>query len=206
MKQIDASIPIGVIVDTAKLLVEYPNEIKAHKAAGVVSAAVSLSCHRQDTKKLIGAAGSMHKALYAIARQMGAVAGYQLEYERVMEPEIPALAIPVGGQRAFVSRPNWPQEAIASVIERMATEMFGGNRVVRFVNGDNSTVIEILIPAGTLDPQVRVDLQEALGKIWHAIGRAQGRMITVKLAETFDLEVEAQPRTADGRYVKERRR
>lgn len=195
-----------MIVDTAKLLVEYPNEIKAHTAAGMVSASVCLSCHPRDTKKLIGTGGTMHKALATVANRMGAMSGFELEYERVMEPTVPAIEFQAGSGRGFVARPNWPQGMILSVVERMATAMFGPNRVVKLMNGESSSVVEILVPAGVLDPGTRVELQEALGKVWHAVGRAQGRMITVKLAETFDLEIEEQPKTADGRYVKERRR
>lgn len=206
MKQIDASAMVTVITDLAKLLVEYPLKVEVHAAAGSASVTMSLGCHAVDACKLIGQAGTMHKALGYLAHRMAARAGYALEYERLRDPSGPGLGQVTRSPHRFVSRENWPQATILATVERMATELFGANRAVNLVNGDNTSTIEILVPAGTLDPQDRVELQEAMQRIWHAIGRAQGRILNLRLAETYDLEVEEQPRTADGRYVKERGR
>lgn len=204
MKQIDSA--VGTIEDLAKLLVSYPEHVKAQRACGETSAIIALRCHGQDVKKLIGTGGVMHKALRKLAARMGETVGIDLQYERVIEPEGGVLPVPSGNQRGYVSRENWPQGMILSLVERTATALFGPNRVVKLVNANTSSVIEVLLPAGMVDPQDRTELQEALDRVFHGIGRAQGRLLSVKLAETFDLEVEEQPKTADGRYVKERRR
>ena len=204
MKQIDSAITI--IEDTAKLLVSYPEQVRAQTATGEASATVALRCHGQDIKKLVGSGGVMHKAIRKLADRMGAMVGIDLQYERVVETGAGAIPLPSGNQRSYVARENWPQGLILSLVERTATAIFGPHRVVKLVNGNSSSVIEILLPAEMVDPQDRVELQDALDRVFHGIGRAQGRLLSVKVAETFDLEVDEQPRTADGRYVKERGR
>lgn len=202
MSKIDPEREINLVMGLVRGMVEFPQHLDVQSGVGETAVEVSLRAHGVDSSKLIGKSGVIHRALVAVAEELGNQAGYRLRYGYLREP-VEGRQLKFGGlktEHRFTAKENWNAEKIGPVMLAVLKALFANVRVCRIdLEEAHSSTYEILIPDHSKRDKGYV--LDALAKLYDAIGRANGRLIALEFVAMKEEAEEKQPESPRGRYA-----
>lgn len=152
---------------------------------------VRIQGHATDTPRIIGEDGEMFRSLAKIAQAIGRRHDVGVIFSDVQQPVI-------GEEKPyprFEAKADWPRETLLMHIKQASAAVFFYPKITHEDINEKETVVQIQVQEeiGTVKK-----LREALPVVFNAIGRMNGRILTVIVSQA-----EAQPGRADGRHAKE---
>lgn len=181
-----------------RFMCEHPQDAHVKITTLSTAAVIQIQAHCSDTRRLIGKHGRNFEALAYILKMVGRGLGFQ----RVNVPQISEPR--VGKPKDFVFKPraDWPREQLIALVTDTMEACFHGSTVELLTvpkNEDTGMTTLVVARIGGKAPEELVEPNEYFGRIFDAIGRTQGRAmsLTLEAAEAED----QQPETAAGRFT-----
>ena len=182
-------------------LVAHPENLRIEYRALTASLTIMIQADTGDTPRLIGEQAQNYRALCAIMAAVGAAAGYRVAIPPIQEPVIGAPS-----RYRFEPNPDWPKERILKLLRDVAEAVFahsGGMECMEFDDPANGiTTVEVHV-SRLENPKVVDVLRPAIGRMFDAIGKANGHLLAVDIIQSAD---PGQPDSADGRFTKQLKR
>lgn len=164
----------------ASLIITRPEELAYHSDHGQDGkVAFVVYPPAEDAAKLIGARGVMFHSFRSVLQQIAGKHGLKVHYTL----ETANRELPKTTATPFVSRPDWPEAKLREAFEETCEAMFDYPHTIKWENIRDRTQVSITLSP---DEPVRIpdpELKDAIGKIIHACGRANGRMIYIESME-----------------------
>jgi len=175
--------------ETARMVSKILSGIAIHKDSVKISveqlarsAVICAQVHSADMPRAIGRGGAHIKALTKIVGDIGLTSGVPLKI-RLLEPE--------AGQRdrysPFQPKEEWDGKSAHELLTQVASAAISGGAVVERNDGANAVTEFVVKPMRRQPAREFEELIAALNVLWNAIGRAQGRIVTVSGGEPVSL-------------------
>lgn len=177
-------------------MVAHPEHLDLGVRALSASVSFSLRAHAADTPLLIGEGAANYRALMTLAVAMGGKAGYRVSMGPIREPEFGKPSF-----YRFQPRQDWPRDRLRKLLDDVVGAIFIGEHTVEVDDNDagGMTTWEVFVQGGQ-KPGLTAAVGPAIGRIFDAMGKSNGRLLAVDLLQSLE---PLQPDTAAGRYVDE---
>jgi predicted RNA-binding protein YlqC (UPF0109 family) len=138
---------------------------------------IKVQVHRGDMSRVIGSGGSHAQALTRLVQMIGQKRGVVVNM-RMLEPEIGEK----DKYQPFEPREQWPKERAEAIMRDIAEAVFDhAVKVEAFDGEDYMSIIEVTVSSRE-NRQLVTLLQETVTPLFNAIGKANGRHLTVNIA------------------------
>lgn len=150
---------------------------------------ISVQAHRDDHPRLVGSRGTHIMAIQTLFAFIGRRAG------RVVRV---TLLEPATGEKLplepYVENPKWKPEPMRKLLGAVASAVFGEGEVTLTVNAVGEMTVFEIAPKQAISQLMRdAEIEKAFHLIFHAIGKAQGRIVHVQLATGQPAECDGAP-------------
>lgn len=154
----------------------HPEDRKLNLSSLGRSWTISVRLHQADQPRAVGAKGSHVRALTDLVNRIGRRAAIPISF-RLLEPEVgkPERHAPFSGQE------DWDHEGVRELATDICNSILKYPVEVTSFDGDNFNS-NLEIAADMREPQEAIDdLNAIITPLFNAIGKAQGRLLTVDL-------------------------
>ena len=183
-------------------LVMRPSDLRLESDTVTNTLTVSVSCHAEDAPRIIGKAGSHHKALLRIARAIGERERLRV-YVEVSAPRMTHQQIERREHWGFEPDPNWPRKGITRLLAQTCRMVFGDCMELESTDdeGQNKTMFAVSVSAH--EPlELVLAMVSDLNTLFNAIGKRNGRLLQIDVTPKLEPE-KKQPKSAAGRFARE---
>jgi predicted RNA-binding protein YlqC (UPF0109 family) len=161
----------------ADLVVDHPDKLKVSQEISSDGRDVAIVAKPAtgDDGKLIGGKGVMFHSMRSMLLQFAAKHRISIHYRLDTERPGPRIKEP-----RYCERADWPKELLMEKLGCVCDAAFNYEWAMDVEHGADKTQIKIALHP---DEPVRIpdaEIQDALSRIWHAAGRARGRLIYVE--------------------------
>jgi len=156
----------------AQAMTARPREIQVKIVELPRKLSMTVIPHIDDYGKLIGSRGVMFQAMDLLFRKIGSAMQMEVTYAVVKPGGIESPERP-----KFCPASNWDNEPVRKLLERIsaALHLSPGQVTANDIDITTTLICSIDMDASRMDAPVLRQLFAALGVIFHAIGKAQGR-------------------------------
>lgn len=137
---------------------------------------LAIQVHKGDMPRVLGKSGAHIKALETLAAAIGASGGVTIRL-RLLEPEVGEP----DRYEQFRPAENWNSSHVVLLLSDLVEAIFGSSKVEIFDGEDCTSALEVTI--ATRENKAVIDaIGNALKVLFKAIGRANGRILTLDIA------------------------
>jgi predicted RNA-binding protein YlqC (UPF0109 family) len=163
--------------------------------SGVLS--IRIRCHQGDVGRVIGTRGAHVNALKVLALLYGQKHKLRVDFMPIEE----SVQGKSDRYSKFKASTEWRKAELLGLLEQVAWNIFKADAAVAIACVDNVADSEITVSVARDEPARVVDQADAaLGVIFNAIGKPNGRTLTVHVV-AGDLSERRQPSSARGRFA-----
>lgn len=158
---------------------------------------VRIDCHPGDAGKVIGAKGAHFMALATLCAMYGRKQGMFVELKPLDQPRVKDR------YAGFRQRTDWPREKLLGLIEQMAKAAFTDDEAIDLECVHSATDSDVLVHVSMAESEaVFSKMNGVLRVLGNAIGKPNGRTITVRVVQDRAPCLAPQPENAHGRFAK----